>query len=109
MPSWNGCGRAAGSREASVAKKTSSKSETVEPSGSGLLPVPETVIRHHGPTLFTPMREWVSSQRMPPVLLLTGTAGSAKRNIAYWLAQWILCERSGFARHAPLGAVNEEE
>jgi DNA polymerase III delta prime subunit len=53
------------------------------------------VIRHHGHTVFGAMNEWVAQKRIPPVLLLTGTTGCGKRSMAYWLSQWILCERNG--------------
>ena len=63
-----------------------------------MLPVPEPVIRHHGPTIWSAMREWSVQNRVPPVLLLTGTAGCGKRSLAYWLAEWILCEKNGMSR-----------
>ena len=65
-----------------------------------ILPVPQPVIAHHEKTLLPSMKEWVEQSRIPPVLLLTGTAGIGKRDIAYHLAQWILCERSGFSTSA---------
>jgi hypothetical protein len=79
-----------------VAKKP--RAEAAENKTPGILPVPGPVIAHHAPTLEGPMREWALSGHVPPTLLLTGTAGSGKRHLAYWLAQWILCERSGFAK-----------
>lgn len=62
------------------------------------LPVPEAVLQHHGQTLFGPMKEWVNQRKLPPVLLITGISGVGKRTIAYFLAQWIHCEQSGFAK-----------
>ena len=53
------------------------------------------------------MQEWTGQKRVPPVLLMTGTAGSGKRNLAYWLAQWILCEKNGFRQTS--GAISQEE
>lgn len=41
------------------------------------------------------MREWRSKKRIPPVLLLTGLPGVGKRSMAYFLSQWILCEKNG--------------
>ncbi len=59
--------------------------------------LPETVFRHHGQTLLGPMKEWQKRKQAPPVLLLTGQTGIGKKSIAYFIAQWILCERSGFS------------
>lgn len=44
------------------------------------------------------MRQWLEQNRVPPVLLLTGPAGVGKRAVAYYLAQWLLCERAGFKK-----------
>lgn len=59
------------------------------------LPLPTPVIEHHGQTVFDVMKEWRSSGHISPVLLLTGASGVGKREMAYFLAQWILCEQSG--------------
>src|SRR5690349_10241391 len=40
------------------------------------------------------MKEWQSRKQIPPVLLLTGQEGIGKRAMAYFLAQWILCENT---------------
>ena len=61
------------------------------------LPVPKTVIEHHLLSLGAPMKEWAAKKRIPPGLLLTGAPGVGKRSMAYFLAQWILCEKSPFA------------
>lgn len=66
-----------------------------------ILPVPEAALEHHLKNLRTPMQEWLSSQRIPPVLLITGQSGIGKRTIAYFLAQWIFCEQTGFASPTP--------
>jgi DNA polymerase III delta prime subunit len=80
-----------------VAKKpAASKKDTAEV--PGMLPVPEPVIRHHSASIASAMREWAAQKRVPPVLLLTGTAGCGKRSLSYWLAQWIFCERNGFGK-----------
>jgi DNA polymerase-3 subunit delta' len=90
-----------------MAKRTSAKEAAqVTP---GILPLPSPVVRHHGDTLFGLMREWKQQSRIPPVLLMTGTAGTGKRNLGYWLAQWILCERNGFAKPLATSDGNEEE
>jgi DNA polymerase-3 subunit delta' len=60
------------------------------------LPLPAPALEHHAKTLFGPMREWRSQRRMPPVLLLSGQPGVGKRSIAFFLSQWVLCEKSGF-------------
>lgn len=62
------------------------------------LPLPAPVLHHHGRTLFGPMVEWRTRGHVPPVLLLTGLDGVGKRSVGQWLAQWILCRESGFAR-----------
>jgi hypothetical protein len=43
------------------------------------------------------MRQWRELKRVPPVLLITGPSGVGKRAVAYYLAQWLLCSRTGFA------------
>jgi DNA polymerase III delta prime subunit len=73
--------------------KTPAKAE-----GPRTLPIPAPLLRHHGQALVPAMTEWRETGHVPPVLLITGTTGVGKRTIAHYLAQWILCERSGFAR-----------
>lgn len=66
------------------------------------LPVPAPWVEHHFTSaLQAPMREWAEKKRIPPVLLLTGPAGVGKRSMAYWLSQWVLCERGPFSRQDP--------
>ena len=62
-----------------------------------ILPLPAPVLSHHGDTIFAPMQEWLSNGHVPPVLLLTGTQGIGKRNIAWFLTQWLFCEKTTFA------------
>lgn len=89
--------------------RSGAKGEKSEKRGATeLLPIPEPIVRHHGPTLAAHMREWVARKRVPPVLLITGTAGSAKRQLGYWLAQWILCERTGFSEAKPAGGDGDD-
>ena len=66
---------------------------------SSLLPAHPLLIQHHGKGangIYGPMKEWAQLKKVPPVLLITGASGIGKRNLAYFLAQWLLCERSGF-------------
>lgn len=76
------------------AKHASPQNENTET--QRLLPVPEVVIRHHGQTIFGPMKEWLAQKRVPPVLLLTGSAGIGKRTMGTFISQWIFCEKAGF-------------
>lgn len=65
-------------------------------SGSKILPAPLPLVKHHGhgvQGIFAPMREWLTQGRIPPVLLITGASGIGKRTLAYFLSQWILCEK----------------
>ena len=78
-----------------MAKKTESAKS---PPINSVLPLPERVIRHHLATLERPMREWKSSGRIPPVLLLTGVSGIGKRSMAHYVSQWIFCDQNGFAK-----------
>jgi DNA polymerase III delta prime subunit len=77
--------------------------------GAAVLPVPELVIAHHAQSLFTPIKEWRTTQHVPPVLLLTGLQGVGKRAMAYYIAQWLLCERSGMNRHKEHPANSDSE
>ncbi|MDR3607292.1 MAG: hypothetical protein P4M08_07925 [Oligoflexia bacterium] len=71
-----------------------------QPQGKSPLPLPREVIAHHAPALTVAMKEWRDSLRVPPVLLLTGLPGVGKRSMAFYLSQWLLCERSGMNHHA---------
>lgn len=65
-------------------------------SGPKILPTPLPLIKHHGHGahgVFALMREWSLQSRIPPVLLITGASGIGKRTLAYFLSQWILCEK----------------
>jgi DNA polymerase III delta prime subunit len=81
---------------------------SAEASGSGLLtrvlPLPETLLSHHRSQFLPLIRQWKNQDRVPPVLLISGPAGIGKREMAYWLAQVFLCEKSGFN-----GGVEQEE
>ncbi|MBU6374767.1 MAG: hypothetical protein KGQ59_02115 [Bdellovibrionales bacterium] len=69
-------------------------------SSPSILPLPRIVTDHHGQILRPLAEQWLSQNRVPPVLLLTGLNGVGKREIAYHLAQWLLCERAGFRVNA---------
>ena len=71
------------------------KAKTPEPEKSSVLPISSIVLEHHLKSLGESMRQWVKLKRVPPVLLLSGSRGIGKREIGYFLAQWILCENSG--------------
>jgi len=75
--------------------RISKKPQEAQESKSPGLPVHSAVVDHHGKTLFGPMKQWQTSQKIPPVLLLTGQAGIGKRTMGYFLAQWIFCEKCG--------------
>lgn len=93
-----------------MAKKSSASAKKDASEAPKMLPVPEPVIRHHLASISSAMREWAAQKRVPPVLLLTGTAGCGKRSLSYWLAQWIFCERHGFGKsEAAQGSAAEEE
>lgn len=66
------------------------------PTGPRILPLAPALWEHHSQSLAPWMREWRDTHRLPPVLLLTGLEGVGKREVAYHLSQWILCERTGF-------------
>jgi len=66
---------------------------------NSILPLPSMVLKHHGGTIFAPMKEWISQEHPPPVLLLTGMQGIGKRNVAYFLAQWLFCQKTAFSKN----------
>ncbi len=78
----------------------SAKKAQKKASPPSLLPLPPAVAEHHGQLLRPLAEQWRSQDRVPPVLLLTGLAGVGKRELAYHLAQWLLCERAGFRTRA---------
>ena len=80
-----------------LSSKSEAKSDAYK-AERGFLPLPELVIQHHGKTISPLMREWWTQKRIPPVLLITGPSGVGKRSIAYFLAQWIFCEKTGLNR-----------
>lgn len=74
------------------------------------LPVPAPILAHHLQTLERSMEQWRDQRRFPPVLLLTGPSGVGKRDISYFLAQWLNCEHAGFThRSGSEGEPNQGE
>lgn len=67
------------------------------PPAETVLPLPPALLSFHRQTLDPTLNQWRQSGNIPPVLLLTGPQGIGKRQISHWLAQWLLCERSGFS------------
>lgn len=76
---------------------------------ANVLPVPDAALDHHLKTLGAPMREWREKKYLPPVLLLTGQSGVGKRTMAYFLAQWIFCEKTGFSETPAASASGSDE
>jgi len=58
------------------------------------------LIAHHFPHLEAQLTQWQTTGKVPPVLLITGASGIGKRDVAVWLARWLLCERTGFSKTA---------
>lgn len=71
---------------------------------------PAYLVAHENPVRTT-LRQWKENSRVAPVQLLTGPKGIGKREIAYWIAQTLLCERAGFTKPAeePLGLFGGSE
>lgn len=92
-----------------MAKRTAASNKKAASETPGILPVPEPVLRHHLASISNAMREWATQKRVPPVLLLTGTSGAGKRNLSYWMAQWIFCDKNGFGRSEDKQAPDEED
>ena len=52
----------------------------------------ETLLLHHGKTVFQPMKKWQTFKSAPSVLLLTGQVGIGKYALGFFLARWLLCQ-----------------
>ncbi len=88
-------------------KKSSSGDSSIEES---VLPAPRPLLDHHVEVMFRAMTQWREQGKVPPVLLITGISGSGKREICHYLAQWLLCDRSGFGRSkTPADSAEETE
>jgi hypothetical protein len=70
------------------------RAETAKPKGP--LPIDPALLAAHENPVFPSLDQWQAQKRVPPVLLLTGPRGCGKRDIAYYLAQTLHCERAGF-------------
>lgn len=44
------------------------------------------------------MKQWQSSRNVAPVLLISGVPGTGKRDVAIYLAKWLLCKEADFSR-----------
>lgn len=73
--------------------KVSAKTTQKAPErGTHPLPLPALLWEHHLESLRPILEHWKSSQKLHPVVLLTGPKGIGKREAAYALAQVLLCE-----------------
>ncbi len=81
-------------------RKATAKNKTAEEAKYYPLPVPAPLLEHHGKQLFPLIKHWKTEQKVPPVMLFTGLEGIGKKEIAYWLSQWLMCERSGINTNA---------
>jgi DNA polymerase III subunit delta' len=59
-----------------------------------LLPLIPLLLNHHQKILSPRMRKWFELKSFPSALLLTGPIGIGKRNVSYYLAQWLLCHQN---------------
>lgn len=73
-----------------AAKK--SRDDGLESKRPALAPHP-LLAEAHQPVLRPLLKQWLAQDRTPPVLLLTGVAGSGVRDAALFLALSLLCER----------------
>jgi hypothetical protein len=67
-----------------------------------ILPLPKTVLAHHGQQFQALLDQWATSGNVSPVLLISGPGGVGKRAVAHHLGQWLLCEKN------PLSAPEAE-
>ena len=64
--------------------------------GTPLLPIFPELWDHHAVTLRPLLKDWRDSDRIPPVLLLTGPQGIGKQRVVAHLAQTLFCHRTAF-------------
>lgn len=74
-----------------------SRAAASETKKKGPLPIEPALLAAHSNPVFSSLDQWLEGKRVPPVLLLTGPRGCGKREIAYYLAQTLQCERAGFS------------
>ncbi len=67
----------------------------------GILPLPSAFLKAHADTVVHATQQWRENKRVPPVLLMTGPRGIGKREMAYWIAQLLQCERASFSNASP--------
>jgi len=72
-----------------------------------LLPLPPELLGAHEETVITALKNWKEQDRVPPVLLLSGPPGIGKREMAYFIAQTLLCENAGFTKAETLSMFGE--
>ena len=58
------------------------------------LPLPDLVLKHHSADLYPLLDQWLSQKKVAPVQLMTGPAGVGKREVVYFLSQWLLCQNN---------------
>jgi hypothetical protein len=75
------------------------------PVEKGPLPIDPAYLSAHANPVLASLDQWSAQERVPPVLLLTGPRGSGKREIAYYLAQTLQCERAGFTKPSEEGGL----
>jgi DNA polymerase-3 subunit delta' len=75
--------------------------KAAEIQASPFLPIPEPLLRHHSEVLARVMKQWKGSGKVPPVLLVSGPGGIGKTAIIHYLAQWLLCSRTGLGKSMP--------
>lgn len=77
------------------------------PKASAPFPLPQPWIEHAFRVFAEPLQHWKETNQIPHALLLTGMKGVGKKQLAYLIAQWANCEKSGFAMTEEPGLFGE--